>query len=124
MRRDQRTILLVCISKLLTLPFPIIFIVLESRFNLHFPKFLLHFLPLDILPPLQRRRCMNLKPIDLRLISPLTLDRYHRRINLKEYVVEGRPEVCTVDLGMTRGLGVIEVFALSTVEFHGFDGGV
>ena len=43
------------------------------------------------------------------------------RIDLEEDVLERRPEVRTIDVGMARGFGIVEVFAFAAVELDGLD---
>ena len=62
---------------------------------------------------------MNPKPKHLRLVPSNRFGRQHVGVDLEEDVVEGGAEVGAVDGGVTRGLGVVEVFAAAAVEFYG-----
>ncbi len=74
------------------------------------------------MPPMQRRRRMDLETKHPRLIAGAALLRNERGVYLKEDVLEGRAEVSAVDGGVARGLGVVQVFALGAEEFDGLYG--
>lgn len=60
---------------------------------------------------------MNSKSEDLGLVSFATLLWYECWIYLEENVVEGSTKVGTIDLSMSGGFGVVDVFTSSTEEF-------
>lgn len=64
---------------------------------------------------------MDFETIDPGNISLRALRRYEGWVYLKNYVVEGSAEVCAVYGGVTRGLGIVDIFATSAVQLDRFD---
>lgn len=64
---------------------------------------------------------MNLEPKHPGTIPLFALFGNKGRVNLKEDVGEGSPEVGAIDVGVAGGFGVVEVFAFGAVEFDGLD---
>lgn len=91
-------------------------VILESAVYLSLSQTSEHVGALGILPADQRGRGMYLEAIYTRDVSVGALGSHQRWIDLEHDVVEGCAEVGTVDGTVSRGLGVVDILAPSTIE--------
>lgn len=95
----------------------------EPSINLKFPQPPPHLVPLDALPPHQRRRSVNLEPIHPWHVAFHALRRDQCRIYLEYDIVKGRAEVGAVNSGVAAGFGIVDVFAARAEQFDRLDVG-
>jgi hypothetical protein len=82
-----------------------------------------HLITLAVLPAGESGSGMDAEPENARLVTTNTLLGDQGRIHLEENIMERSSEICSVDRGMARRLGIVDILALGAIELHGLDVG-